>query len=186
MSLFSYLFHSTPDEDDADLVLYAPVTGTLLPLSEVPDIVISEKIVGEGVAIMPESDTIVAPCDGVISRLMSTNHAFALRCDLNLEIYVTFGIGAVDLQGMGMHSLRKTADTVKKGDPILKIDLDLVGPKIKSTITSLVVVRSSGPISSVVTATGPSMAGTTPCAWIKLDKSGVAHEREPYDIEEDE
>ena len=77
----------------ADVTLCAPVTGTLLPLEEVPDIVISEKVMGEGVAVVPESETIVAPCDGVISRLLPTNNAFAVRMPDGLEIYVTFYTG---------------------------------------------------------------------------------------------
>ena len=79
------------DNIKADVSLFAPVTGTLLPLEEVPDIVISEKVMGEGVAVVPNSETIVAPCDGVISRLLPTKNAFAVRMESGLEVYVTFG-----------------------------------------------------------------------------------------------
>ena len=84
---------------NADVTLYAPVTGTLLPLEEVPDIVISEKVMGEGVAVVPDSESIVAPCDGVISRLLPTKNAFSVRMDNGLEIYVSFGVESMELRG---------------------------------------------------------------------------------------
>lgn len=185
MSLFSYLFHSTPSEDDADLILYAPVNGHLVPLSEVPDVVISEHVVGEGVAFIPESDTILAPCDGTVSRLLATHHAFSIRDPHNLEIYVSFGIGAMDLGGEGMQALVNVGDPVKKGDPILHIDLARVASKVKSTATSLIVVRSSGPIDKVTAATGNAKAGTTPCLWVRLqheEESAPATQNEESDL----
>lgn len=173
MSILSYLFHSSPQEEDADLILYAPVSGVMIPLTEVPDVVISEKVVGDGLAFMPETDNIVAPCDGTISRLLATSNAFAIRTVQNLEIYVSFGIDAVDLQGEGMQSLVKVGDQVKKGDPILNIALNQIEDKIKSTITSMIVVKSSGKIEKITTASGKAKASNTPCVWVTLQKEAT-------------
>ena len=72
MGILSMLFgkHESVSiaDEDVDLELYAPVSGPLIPLSDVPDLVISECIVGDGVAIIPENQEIVAPCDGIISK----------------------------------------------------------------------------------------------------------------------
>ena len=171
MSFLSNLFHFHQSEDSADLTLYAPASGTLLPLSEVPDIVISEKIIGDGVAIMPESETIYAPCDGVIARLLSSKSAFSIRTALGLEVYVSFGIGSIELAGKGFSSEVKIGDTVKKGDPILQVNSAAIANKLKSTVISMIVVRSSGDIEKLTSASGSCVAANTPCVWVNLKHS---------------
>lgn len=160
---------STHESDiKADLALSAPVTGTLLPLEEVPDIVISEKVMGEGVAVVPESETIVAPCDGVISRLLPTKNAFAVRMADGLEIYVTFGVEAMELKGEGFTTKVALGDEVKKGDPVIVTDMRYLSDHLKSTITSMIVIKSSAHIDKVIAATGKCHAGVTPVLWISL------------------
>lgn len=168
MSFLSNLFHFHQSEDSADLTLYAPASGTLLPLSEVPDIVISEKIIGDGVALIPEGETVYAPCDGVIARLLSSKSAFSIRTDLGLEIYVSFGIGSIELAGNGFSAEVKIGDTVKKGDPILQVNSAAIVNKLKSTAISMIVVRSSGDIDRLTSASGSCIASTTPCVWVNL------------------
>ncbi|MBU3827354.1 MAG: glucose PTS transporter subunit IIA [Candidatus Anaerobiospirillum merdipullorum] len=169
MSFFSHLFHSTPSEDDVDLVLYAPLNGTLVPLSEVPDVVIAEKVVGDGVALIPDSETILAPCDGTIARLLATNTAFSIKTEQGLEIYVTFGIDTIDFQGEGFSARAQVGQSVKRGDPIIQVDMSVLGDRIKSTVTSMIVVRSSGAIDHVTAGSGKAVAAVTPCAWVTLE-----------------
>lgn len=176
MSFFSNLFSKTSNEnvphDNADLVLYAPVSGTILPLKQVPDVVISERIVGDGIAIVPESSDILAPCDGMISSLIATNNAFALRAANGLELYISFGIGLDRYSAKGCYSLVKTGDMVKKGQTVLHVDMPTVSETIESTITSLIVIRSSGDIARVVSATqSKAMANETPVLWVELNKA---------------
>ena len=101
---------------------------------------------------------------------LATSNAFAIRTVQNLEVYVSFGIDAIDLQGEGMQSLVKVGDEVKKGDPILNIALNQIEDKIKSTITSMIVVKSSGKIEKITTASGKAKASNTPCVWVTLQK----------------
>lgn len=158
------------DNIKADVSLFAPVTGTLLPLEEVPDIVISEKVMGEGVAVVPNSETIVAPCDGVISRLLPTKNAFAVRMESGLEVYVTFGVESMELKGEGFTAKVNLGDAVKKGDPIIITDPRLLSKRLKSTITSMIVIKSSINLECVTNATGNCLAGITPVLWISLKK----------------
>lgn len=153
----------------ADITLSAPVTGTLLPLEEVPDIVISEKVMGEGVALIPENDSIVSPCDGVISRLLPTKNAFAVRTAEGIEIYVSFGIEAMEMLGDGFNYKVALGDEVKKGDLVLQADLRYLSSKLKSVITSIIVIKSSGDIAKVTVATGKCQVSTTPILWISLN-----------------
>lgn len=173
MGLFSNLFKlgsSSNAETNikADVTLYAPVTGTLLPLEEVPDIVISEKVMGEGVAIAPDGELIVAPCDGVITRLLPTKNAFAVRHSSGLEIYVSFGLEAMEVLGEGFTAKVAMGDTVKCGDTILQVDTRFLSSKLKSLLTSMIVIKSSGSIDKVTAASGKCQAGTSPVVWISL------------------
>ncbi len=153
---------------NADVTLYAPVTGTLMPLEDVPDIVISEMVMGEGVAVVPESETVVAPCDGIISRLLPTKNAFAVRMESGLEVYVSFGVESMETQGEGFTTKVAIGDEVKKGDVIILADLRMLSMRLKSTIASMIVIRSSGQIDKVVPASGKALAGQTAALWIAL------------------
>ncbi len=155
--------------EDADLELIAPVSGSLLPLSDVPDLVISECIVGDGVAIIPENQEILAPCDGIISRLLSSQNAFAIRSNCGVEIYVTCGVGTRRFSGEGFEAQIKNGDKVKKGDVIIKFDMSKASSNLKSTITSIIVVKSSADIAKVAAASGKVIAGESPCAWVALN-----------------
>lgn len=176
MGLFSKLFKlnstaAAPVEENikADITLFAPVTGTLLPLEEVPDIVISEKVIGDGVAIIPESESILAPCSGVITRLLPTKNAFAIKTPENIEIYVTFGVESMEMQGEGFTTKLNIGDEVKCGDPILQIDLRILSSKLKSIVTSMIVIKSNL-VEKVVAATGKAQAGSTPILWLTLNR----------------
>lgn len=177
MGFLSQLFKkasNTPTESapavniQADVTLYAPVNGTLLPLEEVPDIVISEKVMGDGVAFVPESETIMAPCDGIISRLLPTKNAFAIRMSSGLEVYVTFGVESMELKGEGFTTKVSIGDEVKKGDPIIITEPRMLQSRLKSTITSMIVIKSSLDIERVTSASGKAMAGASPVLWITL------------------
>lgn len=174
MGFFSNLFKlgssSSNSESNikADVTLCAPVTGTLLPLEEVPDIVISEKVMGEGVAIVPDGEIIVAPCDGVITRLLPTKNAFAVKNTSGLEIYVTFGLESMETLGEGFTAKLAIGDEVKCGDPVLQVDTRFLSGKLKSLLTSMIVIKSSGSIDKVTCASGKCQAGTSPVVWISL------------------
>lgn len=152
----------------ADVTLCAAVTGTLIPLEEVPDIVISEKVMGDGVAIVPEGELIVAPCDGVITRLLPTKNAFAIRHASGLEIYISFGLEAMEVLGEGFTAKVAIGEEVKCGDTVLQVDTKLLSSKLKSLITSMIVIKSSGAIDKVTAASGPCQAGATQVVWISL------------------
>ena len=173
MGLFSF-FSKNDDaideaKNEADLELLAPVSGNLVPLGEVPDLVISEKLIGDGVAIIPDDSHILAPCSGIVSRLVASNNAFAIRTDSGIEVYVTFGIGTSNFTGEGLSSNVGIGDRVETGTPIINIDINHVSEQLESTITSMIVVNSSASIARVISASGKVVAGQTPCTWAILE-----------------
>ena len=140
----------------------APVSGKILPIEDVPDVVFSERIAGDGIAIKPEGDKLVAPFDGTIVRVFETNHAFAIRSEKNIEVLVHFGIDTVDLRGKGFKRLAESGQKVHKGDPIIGFNLKELESSAHSTVTP-VVISNMGEleIDRLNKADGDAVAGET-------------------------
>ena len=102
MGLFD-MFKSKKEESSATIDIIAPITGEIVPIEDVPDVVFAEKIVGDGIAIRPTGNKMVAPCDGEIGKIFETNHAFSLESDTGVELFVHFGIDTVELKAKASH-----------------------------------------------------------------------------------
>lgn len=152
--------HGLVSEDG--IRVYAPVSGKILPIEDVPDVVFSERIAGDGIAIKPEGDKLVAPFDGTIVQVFETNHAFAIRSEKNIEVLVHFGIDTVDLRGKGFKRLAESGQKVHKGDPIIGFNLKELESSAHSTVTP-VVISNMGEleIDRLNKADGDAVAGET-------------------------
>lgn len=124
-----------------DLKLVAPVTGTAIDLSKVPDPVFAQKMAGDGIAIDLTGDTVVAPADGTLTLVFKTKHAFAMTLDNGIELLVHIGIDTVSLDGEGFEQLASEGDIVKAGTPIIKINKDLILEKGFSLITPVLITN---------------------------------------------
>lgn len=122
-----------------EVKIYAALSGEIVNIEDVPDVVFSEKIVGDGVAIRPNSDTIVAPVNGTIGKIFETNHAFSIESDEGVELFVHFGIDTVELKGEGFTRLAQEGQKVKVGEPIIKFNLEMLEQKAKSVLTPIVI-----------------------------------------------
>ncbi|MBB5173000.1 PTS sugar transporter subunit IIA [Texcoconibacillus texcoconensis] len=129
-----------PEADGKDVV-YAPLTGEIKPLSEVPDPTFSEKMMGDGIAIEPSQGTVVAPVDGEIMQIFPTNHAVGIRTVNGVEILIHIGLETVNMNGEGFTGKVKEGDKVNIGDPLVEFDMDLVKEKAASTITPIIVTN---------------------------------------------
>lgn len=121
--------------------ILAPFSGKTLELSSVPDPVFAEKLTGDGLAIELASDTVLAPCDGVISLFFDTKHAFAITTDDGIQILVHVGLDSIILNGEGLTALKKSGDRVKAGTPIIKVDLDVLEKNSINRISPVLVVN---------------------------------------------
>ncbi|MCE2593404.1 PTS glucose transporter subunit IIA [Motilimonas cestriensis] len=130
---------SDPTPEAGGIEIFAPLSGEIVPIEDVPDVVFAEKIVGDGIAIKPTGDKMVAPCDGTIGKIFETNHAFSIESDTGLELFVHFGIDTVELKGEGFTRIAQEGQSVKKGDTIIEFDLALLEAKAKSTLTPVVI-----------------------------------------------
>lgn len=141
MGLFDKLKRMVSDDtsESSGIDIFAPLSGELVPIEDVPDVVFAEKIVGDGIAIKPSGNKMVAPCDGTIGKIFETNHAFSIESDSGLELFVHFGIDTVELRGEGFTRIAQEGQQVKKGDTIIEFDLALLEAKAKSTLTPVVI-----------------------------------------------
>lgn len=168
MGLFDKLKSLVSDDKRSTgiIEIVAPLSGVIVNIEDVPDVVFAEKIVGDGVAIKPEGDKMVAPVDGVIGKIFETNHAFSIESDSGIELFVHFGIDTVELKGQGFRRIAEEGQRVKKGDTIIEFELELLEEKAKSTLTP-VVISNMDEIKDLIKLSGSVNVGETPIIRIK-------------------
>ena len=120
-------------------VIYAPLTGKAVPLDQVPDPVFSGKVLGDGVAIIPEDGKIVSPVDGEVESVAETGHAYGFSTENGLELLVHVGLETVSLKGECFKVHVKAGDKVKKGDLVAEVDLAYLAEKNINPITPVLI-----------------------------------------------
>ena len=119
--------------------VFAPINGKVISLDEVPDPVFSDRVLGEGCAIIPEDGKIYSPVNGKISSIADTRHAYGIESDDGLEILIHFGLETVSLKGQGFTSHVKVGDNVKVGDLIAEADIKLLKQHNINLITPVLI-----------------------------------------------
>nr|WP_288721050.1 PTS transporter subunit IIBC [uncultured Blautia sp.] len=127
------------EKEKSQSVVYAPLTGKAVPLEQVPDPVFSEKVLGDGVAIIPEDGRIVSPVDGQIESVAETGHAYGFSTEDGLELLVHVGLETVSLKGECFKVHVKEGDQVKKGDLVAEVDLAYLAEKNINPITPVLI-----------------------------------------------
>ncbi|MBO0430738.1 beta-glucoside-specific PTS transporter subunit IIABC [Enterococcus sp. DIV0660C] len=122
--------------------LKSPLTGKVLPLSEVADQVFSSGAMGKGIAIEPEKGELLAPADGEITTIFPTGHAVGLTTTDGIEILMHIGMDTVELNGAGFETFVKQGDQVKAGDLLVKFDIDAIRAAGYSTVTPIVITNT--------------------------------------------
>ncbi|HBQ5441205.1 TPA: PTS N-acetyl glucosamine transporter subunit IIABC [Klebsiella pneumoniae] len=147
--------------------LVSPITGDVVALEQVPDEAFASKAVGDGIAVKPTSNIVVAPAAGTVVKIFNTNHAFCLETNNGAEIVVHMGIDTVALEGKGFKRLVEEGTDVKAGEPILEMDLDFLNANARSMISPVVCSNSDDYSALVILASGKVVAGQTPLYEIK-------------------
>lgn len=118
---------TTEFNSDAANTFRAYLTGKVITLKEVNDRVFSEGIMGDGVAILLENDTLYAPCDGEVTVLMDeSRHACGLTLENGMEILLHIGIDTVEMKGDGFEYLVSLNQKVKQGTPLVRFDREKI------------------------------------------------------------
>ncbi|HDP5789075.1 TPA: PTS transporter subunit IIABC [Staphylococcus aureus] len=124
-------------------IVHAPLTGEVTPLSEVPDQVFSEKMMGDGIAIKPSQGEVRAPFNGKVQMIFPTKHAIGLVSDSGLELLIHIGLDTVKLNGEGFTLHVEEGQEVKQGDLLINFDLDYIRNHAKSGITPIIVTQGN-------------------------------------------
>ncbi|MGT2929122.1 glucose PTS transporter subunit IIA [Streptococcus dentasini] len=127
--------------DDA---VVAIADAELLPLEKVNDEVFAQKMMGDGLAFQLESDFITSPVNGELTTVFPTGHAFGVRRPDGVEILVHIGINTVELKGQGFDVLTQAGETVRAGQPVVKIDREAIAQEGYDTTTMLVIANANG------------------------------------------
>ncbi|MFT0848486.1 glucose PTS transporter subunit IIA [Actinomycetaceae bacterium L2_0104] len=125
-------------ESTGPIMLRSPMTGKVIPLAEVPDPVFSSGRLGRGIAILPESGHVVAPCDATVLLAPASGHAIGLRCVGGVDILIHIGIDTVNLGGKGFTTHVQAKQEVGAGDPLVDVDLEIIAQAGYSAATPIV------------------------------------------------
>lgn len=119
--------------------ILSPMTGEAVGLGEVPDPVFSQKIIGDGMAVIPSEGKLLSPVDGEIVSVADTKHAFGLRTAEGLELLIHMGLETVHLNGECFQVFVKPGDQVKAGDLLAEVDLAYLKERGINPITPVLV-----------------------------------------------
>ena len=146
--------------------VFAPITGTLLSITEVPDPVFSQKMMGDGFAIEPTEGNVYSPVAGKVLNVFPTKHAVALQSDEGHEILIHFGMDTVTLKGEGFTAHVGEGDIVTPETLLLSVDLDAVRPKVPYLVTPVVFTNLNEKVIELK-VTGPVTHGKADILEIK-------------------
>lgn len=127
---------------EEQLTVYAPSKGELIPISEVADPVFSEKMMGDGFAVLPEANEVFAPISGTILNVFPTKHAIGIQTDNGLEVLLHMGINTVDLKGEPFTLYIEEGQRIARGQLIAVVDLEMLEKAGKKS--DMIVVFTNG------------------------------------------
>lgn len=160
MSFFSNFFNSKKTNFSKKIEIFAPVSGNIINIEDIPDPVFSKKIVGDGIAIQPIGKKILAPVNGTIGKIFESKHAFSIISEDNVELFVHFGIDTVKLKGKGFTAIAEDKQKVKIGDEIIIFDLDYLTKNAISVLTPVIISNIEN-FKKIEKSSGTIIAGET-------------------------
>ena len=122
--------------------LAAPVKGTLVALSDVPDEVFASGTMGQGIAIEPEEDVVKSPVAGTVSLVYPTGHAIGITSDKGAEILIHIGIDTVNLKGKHFKALIEQGQKVTVGTPLVEFDYQAIQAAGYAPTVTMIVTNS--------------------------------------------
>lgn len=125
----------------AELTVYSPIHGNVVPLSEVPDEAFGSGAMGQGVGIEPDEGKVYAPFDGTVEMVFDTKHAIGLTSSDGISLLIHVGLDTVELNGQYFTAHVSAGDPIRRGQLLLEFDLDKIAEKYK-TVTPVLVVNT--------------------------------------------
>ena len=150
---------ATPAAAAKDTVLSACLNGTVVPLAEVKDEAFASGALGDGIAIEPIDGELVAPADGEISSTFETHHAVGMTTVDGAELLMHIGIDTVKLGGKHFTYLVNEGDKVKKGQPLIRFELEAIKAEGYPVTTPLIVCNTDDYAAVAAKASGTVKQG---------------------------
>ncbi|RIY33727.1 hypothetical protein CKF54_02300 [Psittacicella hinzii] len=174
MGLLKAIFDFFNKPNETTVTVYAPLSGEVLAIEDVSDIVFSDLILGDGIAIKPdlEQKYVVSPVDGTVVQLYQTQHAVMLSTPPGLNIFIHVGFNTFTLRGQCFNSLVALDQKVKLTEALLEVDFNLIAAKNLETVTPIVVSNLNDKFEIVekLSAGARVEAGITPIYKIKFKR----------------
>ena len=123
--------------------IHSPIKGVFEKLSNVPDKVFSEKIMGDGIAIIPQDGKVYAPADGTVVCIVESKHGIVFKTDTGVEMLIHIGLDTVKLNGKHFKSHIQNETKVKLGDLLLEFDIEALKEEGYNLVTPVVVTNSN-------------------------------------------
>lgn len=123
------------------VLFHSPFQGKMIPLEQVPDKVFASKLVGEGVAFIPEKGEVAAPIAGTVIHLNPNKHALGIRTSEGLEVLIHIGIDTAQLAGKWFHVHVEEGDEVNPGQTLIEFDLQYIKEHCKSLASPMVITN---------------------------------------------
>ena len=121
--------------------IYSPISGKIISLNDVEDVVFKEKLLGDGIAISPYSGEVFSPVDGTVKAIFPTKHAIGIESDFGAEILIHIGINTVNLNGKFFYSLINVGSKVKRGDLLVQFNINEIVGNGYSVVTPIIVTN---------------------------------------------
>lgn len=141
-------------------LILAQQTGKAINIDEVPDPVFAGKVLGDGIAIIPNNSDVFSPVSGTIVQIAHTLHAIGIESDDGIEVLVHLGIDTVKLDGEGFICYVKVGQHVTAGDKLMDMDIKSIEAKGYSTISPCI-LTNSGDVENLKFKTGNVIGGKT-------------------------
>ena len=166
MGFLSKLF-GKKEEQVNEVVLSSYMKGKVVDITEVPDPVFAQKMMGDGFAIIPEEGKLISPVAGEIIQVFPTKHAFGIKSG-EVELLIHVGLETVAMKGEGFDVAVSAGDRVEVGQTLLTYDLEFVKEKAKDIITPCVVTNMDSVASIEVLKLNESVDFSQDVAKVKL------------------
>lgn len=140
--MFDKLKQIFGSQQGGGIVVFAPLEGECVPITEVNDPTFSQGMLGDGVAIKPSGGRVLAPMDGTLMVMFPTGHAASVVSDDGAEVLIHVGLDTVKLKGDHFSVRAKQGDRVKKGDLLLEFDREALAAAGYDTITPIVITNA--------------------------------------------
>ncbi len=158
--------HDTDTSSETEKIMYAPLNGNAVPLSQVDDETFASEMLGKGIAVIPSEGKVFAPFNGEVVTVFPTKHAIGLKADSGVELLIHVVLETVGLDGKYFTSHIKDGQRVRKGELLLEFEPEKIRAEGYDIITP-VIVSNSDDYSDIISYTGQQVRMTDPVIEVK-------------------